>query len=219
MNLKKILAFTLAEVLLTMTIVGAIAAMTIPTLMAKRVQTERTAKLRKFYSRMTNAIDLMGMAGDSYKYISRPGTTASERYGWYLEHIDRYMGHKFLDSDNKRIYYADASSLSFSTADLYSSSASNIDNCPVVTYDTNGLKLPNTHGADRYTFLFCFDSEQRERVLGAKETFFGAYAGSAGIKPNTTEAEAITKCRDSSRNCTKLLQNNNWEYPANYPFK
>ena len=44
--MRKILAFTLAEVLLTMTIVGVVAAMTIPTLHYSRVKKEYTAKLK-----------------------------------------------------------------------------------------------------------------------------------------------------------------------------
>ena len=54
--MRKILAFTLAEVLLTMTIVGVVAAMTIPTLHYSRVKKEYTAKLKNFYSRMENYI-------------------------------------------------------------------------------------------------------------------------------------------------------------------
>ena len=43
--IKKALAFTLAEVLLTMTIIGIVAAMTIPTLHYQRVIYYKTKKL------------------------------------------------------------------------------------------------------------------------------------------------------------------------------
>ena len=42
--MRKLFAFTLAEVMLTMTIVGVVAAMTIPTLHYQRVKKEYSAK-------------------------------------------------------------------------------------------------------------------------------------------------------------------------------
>ncbi|MBR1753422.1 type II secretion system protein, partial [bacterium] len=47
--------FTLAEVLITLGIIGVVAALTIPTLMQKTDERETVAKLRKFYSAMQNA--------------------------------------------------------------------------------------------------------------------------------------------------------------------
>ena len=47
--------FTLAEVLITLGIIGAVAAMTIPNLIQSYKEKEYTAKLKKFYSVMENA--------------------------------------------------------------------------------------------------------------------------------------------------------------------
>lgn len=211
MKFKKILAFTLAEVLITMTIVGAIAAMTIPTLINKRVQTERSAKLRKFYSRMTNAIDLMGMNGQSFKYLQRPGTS-QVLYDWYIANLDRYMGHKFLDASAQMLYFADGSSLSLKGSAIY-------DNCWPVLYDTNGAKLPNSINADQYYFVFCYGPESRRKVLGDEGIFFGAYG--VEVTGATTDEKFIESCKTNVKNntCTRWLQNNNWEYPENYPLK
>ncbi len=49
-RLKKIIAFTLAEVLLTLTIIGVVAAMTVPTVMKTTGERERSAKIKKMYS-------------------------------------------------------------------------------------------------------------------------------------------------------------------------
>ena len=70
--IKKSLAFTLAEVLLTMTIIGVVAAMTIPTLHYQRVKKEYTTKLKNFYSRMDNAILDMETDYGSFRDLRKP---------------------------------------------------------------------------------------------------------------------------------------------------
>lgn len=49
---------TLAEVLITMAIIGVVCAMTIPTLMQKKFEQETTTKLKKAYSTLSNAYTL-----------------------------------------------------------------------------------------------------------------------------------------------------------------
>ena len=50
--------FTLAEVLITLGIIGVVAAMTIPSIVQKQNQKEATSRLKKFYSTMSQAIML-----------------------------------------------------------------------------------------------------------------------------------------------------------------
>src|SRR5574344_2924173 len=53
----KFLAFTLAEVLITLGIIGIVAAMTIPTLITRSQQNQVITHLQKFYSTLTNALN------------------------------------------------------------------------------------------------------------------------------------------------------------------
>lgn len=50
-------AFTLAEVLITLGIIGVVASITIPTLMQNKFEQETSAKLKKAYSTLSNAYD------------------------------------------------------------------------------------------------------------------------------------------------------------------
>lgn len=59
MKLKKITAFTLAETLVTLVIIGVIAAMTIPALKKNADQRELAAKLKKAFSTMSQATVLI----------------------------------------------------------------------------------------------------------------------------------------------------------------
>lgn len=52
-------AFTLAEVLITLGIIGAVAALTMPTLMQNKNNNEIQAKVKKIYSTLTN-VDING---------------------------------------------------------------------------------------------------------------------------------------------------------------
>lgn len=59
MNTKNLkVAFTLAEVLITLGIIGIVAAMTLPVLMGKYVERERITALKKTYSLLQQAFEI-----------------------------------------------------------------------------------------------------------------------------------------------------------------
>lgn len=209
--MSKKLAFTLAEVLITMTIVGVVAAMTIPTLHYQRTKREYTAKLKNFYSRMDNAILDMELEKGSFRDMIKPSSPRpANDYKWYMENIDPYLGHQFVDEDNKTVYYKDGSKLIFVCGDGCG--------CLDVDFDVNGDKSPNRTGFDRQRFLYCFDDSNRNGYFGSKDTFFGTY-GSGFTSTSTTRKSMIEKCAASPSWCTRLLQADQWEFKDDYPFK
>ncbi len=206
-------AFTLAEVLLTMTIVGVVAAMTIPTLHYNRVKKEYTAKLKNFYSRMENSILDMEMDKGSFRDMKLPADY-NAGYTWYMENIDSYMGHQYVtESDpvfkHPAVYFKDGSKLIFS----------HVGGCLDVNYDVNGDKSPNSQGYDIHRFLYCFTDANRNAWFGNKEIFFGTYG--SGLKDAGTKREdMINTCKTGSKSyCTRLLQNDQWEFKGDYPLK
>lgn len=202
--IKKSLAFTLAEVLITMTIIGVIAALTIPTLQYQRVKKEYTTKLKNFYSKMENAVLDMELEYGSFKDMKRP----DQGFDWYMKHIDPFVGHKMVKKDEKTVYYSDGSTLdTFSTG-----------GCLDVVYDVNGNSPPQKQGYDRHRFLFCFDDPNREVWFGNKDIFFGVY-GAGQITENTSRKTMITRCKTMADYCTRLLQNDQWEFKDDYPLK
>lgn len=204
--ISKKVAFTLAEVLITMTIVGTVAALTIPTLHYQRIKKEYTAKLKNFYSKMNNAILDMEMDKGSFRDMRLP--TQGNGYDWYIDNIDPYLGHSYVDSNNKKVYYKDGSTiLTFYTG-----------GCLDVDYDVNGDKSPNKAGYDRYRFLYCFTDADRTSWFGNKDIFFGTY-GSGLSGAGTTRNSMIQKCQNEPTWCTRLLQNDQWEFKSDYPFK
>lgn len=202
---KKTLAFTIAEILVAMSIVGVVAAMTIPTLHYNKTKKEYSVKLKNFYSRMQNAIEDMQVDKGSFKDMKKPDN-ADEGIAWYLDNIDPYMGHQFVKG--RKIYYKDGSSLDIVWAGA----------CLDVDYDVNGDKSPNRSGYDKYRFLYCFKPDLRSSWFGDTETFFGTY-GHGYVATSTTRAQMIDKCKANPPWCSRLLQVDNWEYKQDYPYK
>lgn len=212
--MQKKWAFTLAEVMITMTIVGVVAALTIPTLNYNRVKKEYSAKIKNFYSKMDNAVLDMQMDKGSYRDMFIPANAAAG-YQWYMENIDPYMGHQYVDAANRRIYYKDGSMLYIAGP----------GGCLDVHYDVNGDKPPNDTGYDRFLFLYCFTDVNRRAWFGNSEIFFGVY-GSGNVAQSVTREQMIRDCRDGRTGeagpgafCTRLLQNDQWEFKSDYPIK
>lgn len=143
MNKKS--GFTLAEVLVTLMIIGVIAAMTIPSLMQSTSQQEYKAAFKKAVSMMNQAVTL------TYALDGTDGTD--------------YTGEKFFDlmtqrlnvmsssSGDKSVYTADGMFFKASAAAIGApggAKACEISNgtlvsniCSVVQIDVNGMKGPN----------------------------------------------------------------------------
>ncbi len=71
-------AFTLAEVLITLTLIGVVAALSIPTLLSSSNATADVTSLKKFYSTLSNAVKLYEANEDSISSLfSGDGTPAA----------------------------------------------------------------------------------------------------------------------------------------------
>ena len=90
--MKKLLAFTLAETLIVMGIIGVVAALTIPNLNSSTADKEKVAKLQKVYSNLEDAIGRVeatyGPISEWYNSGSTDAenkTKVSERFGDFLK--------------------------------------------------------------------------------------------------------------------------------------
>ena len=179
--------FTLAEVLITLGIIGVVAAMTMPTLMNKTKNKELHTAFLKTYSEL-NQVAALFVADNG---ISVSEYSASDKYSKVFEY---YKGRKNLsgsmvsaDEDgifkpyytmntlNGKSYsggansqgrdssfFCDNSSFSSSaTGALYVLNdfpdANSRQNGPVICVDVNGKKKPNRYGIDYFMFIFTVD--------------------------------------------------------------
>lgn len=210
--MSKKLAFTLSEVLITMSLVGVVAALTIPSIHYSKTKKEYAAKIKNFYSRMNNAILDMEMDKGSFKNMYKP-SNQSKSYEWYINNIDPYYGHQFVKEEGRfnspEVFFKDGSSLYFPDDE---------EDCMTINYDINALKPPNKPGYDIHSFLFCFSNTTRGVSFGNEEIFFGPY--NKGVLTLETDRDNIKDyCSLTPSYCSKLLQYDQWEFKDDYPHK
>lgn len=208
-------AFTLAEVLITLGIIGIVAALTLPSLMAKYQKMVYVNQLKKSYSVVTNGFKKM-MADDGVdklsdtQYFSSCQQTTGDTYCPINDTIYKYFNIIEVKDpifDNQRqafyAYMADGSAIEF---DIFGRGG--IEG-PYNTYykacdtqtgwiyiDTNGDKAPNKIGYDRFGFALC-DSGYLGTGKNVLDLFASANGSNMGSELDTTlKQEIYNGCPD-----------------------
>ncbi|MCD7878426.1 MAG: type II secretion system GspH family protein [Candidatus Gastranaerophilales bacterium] len=88
--MKKILGFTLSDVLIALVIIGIIAAITVPMIMANFQEQERSSKIKKFYAAFSNAMLFVKSEG-GWEEIGLTNSTKSMQK-WY----ETYLGFRLI---------------------------------------------------------------------------------------------------------------------------
>lgn len=175
-NIKKKYAFTLAEVLITLGIIGIVAAMTIPTLMQKYYEKQTVNRLKETYAILTQAIKL---AGEEYGYPEEWGLTGrneesteivAEKILPFLK-VNIDCGLKLVNNDKcfskklRRLNHEGEStdisrepkyfiSLLNGTSVAIESAETQLNLYLYFLVDTNGVAPPNTFGKDLFEFSY-----------------------------------------------------------------
>lgn len=168
--------FTLAEVLITLVIIGVIAAITVPVVMANHKKTETAAKLKKFYSTLSNAVRLSEIESGNQSYewgVYREADGTGSHVGpsyicsdynsmktFYETYLLNHMSYVKVSkmSDNAKYFNQidiQFKDLSNNSAVVYLNDGSLFygDECPMsIVYDVNGEKGPNKMGRDLFQF-------------------------------------------------------------------
>ena len=202
-------AFTLAEVLITLGIIGVVAAMTMPALIANTKKSEISAKLKKFNTTMAQCVLLSEQDNGPAEEWSNPGEydtfDLDNFFKTYLAPYIKYSNAELKTENGAKHYYVyllDGGYFYFAKG-----------NCVDIVYDVNGSKKPNAHGRDIFRFLLC-GSKSPEWCDGRH--FCPMYSTSAH-----TREEKIQDCINGDRGsgCTGLLEYDGWEFKKDYPIR
>lgn len=209
-------AFTLAEVLITLGIIGVVAAMTLPTLINETQRKQDGVKIKKFYSVMQQAIIMSerdnGSAADWLQPAAirdEDGKIVDYNKAATLEIFNQYLA-PYIKTVQKQqntspmVTFADGSTIDMTKG-----------NCIDIIFDLNGSKQPNTFGRDQFDFLLC-DSNYNERYLG-KDKYFGPHS-QATLTQQGREA-ALQTCKTNPDTCGVLLLIDNFEFKKDYPHR
>ena len=175
-------AFTLAEVLITLGVIGVVAAMTMPVLIQKHQEQVTVNKVKKFYSIMSQAYLSVS---NEYGYPSEWGSTESNkdaatrfavRFKPYLR-ILKDCGYEegcFVNANYKHANGGNTINLlsnptrymmmlndGSSIAILSHASVNDI----IIYYDVNGMKAPNQFGRDMFQIADIGDNKLAPREL------------------------------------------------------
>lgn len=187
-------AFTLAEVLITLAVIGVVAALTLPNVLANFRERTYIASLQKAYNQMSNAIaqymavenldnlaqsDLRDSSGRDkflYKYFKVQKDCGSSMNGCFSNSyydVNRYTTYSFNypGDQNGWLMGGDYKCVVIDTGAGICLSTAQYDGTVKVTLDTNGSANPNINGRDFFQFFISADG----RVGSTNNT--GDYVG------------------------------------------
>ena len=207
-------AFTLAEVLITLGVIGVVAALTMPSLIAKYDKLRTVTKLKKFYSVMNQAVN---------KSIVQNGEVAdwdmpAETYPSTLEFYDKYLAEHLIitkkeqcNTNNLCVYFSDGTYMrlrgrSYGLAAYFYLKKPSVEvemtsrnGFPFVINRTANASLKDQW--EPYTPSSGWDG-QRESL------FSGGFACQGNNHVNT----------NINGNCAKIIQLDGWEIKDDYPW-
>ncbi|MBP3925353.1 type II secretion system protein [bacterium] len=188
MNIEdKKVAFTLAEVLITLGIIGIVAALTMPTLIQKHQERVTVSKVKKFYSIMSQ-VQLLAIKDHGYlDEWDMPDGVTSVSAVKFMSYFKPYLeiakdcgtssgclqngtikilnGNNWLNYDSASAYYKlilnDGTYmwLKASNGAYCASPDGALENvCGVIWVDVNGKNSPNTIGRDIFSFAITKNS-------------------------------------------------------------
>ena len=200
----------MAEVLITLGIIGIVAALTIPNLISSYKKKEYSTKLKRFYSTMQHAIQLSSIdnaSPASWEYPSGKPKDADEFWTKYFAPYFKTVTSTDIKGDWFYVYFMDGSHLR-----MHSGSALDI----IYAVGDSDIEHEDM-GVRTFYFLMYKDSGK-----------FTPYTWTGDIPKDDEEIstdmydrENLKKlCNDKSRNhCSQLLFLDNWEFKDDYPLK
>lgn len=211
---KKNCGFTLAEVLITLGIIGVVAALTIPTVLSKYREKVYLTQLKKMVSMVEKALERInvetGSIGDTFNncYQSSVSSKAECFNNILFEYGDidkNSVTTKYVHPAHYPLYFKDGSSLDMSTVNATATYT-------VFTFDVNGIKKPNKGGIDQFVVHYY-------PISGNCNVSFCSLMYRMGFKENE-RASIIANCKkNSTAACMQLIYNNGFEKPSDYPLK
>lgn len=225
-NKRNMFSFTLAEVLITLTVIGVVASLTVPLLANNHKRTEYAMKLKKFYTNMNVTFEKAeadyGVTSDKWVWHSN----GLDFFNSYLKEHVKYTKIETSSSNsapfhgqsvsNTRpvIYLDDGTRFRIGQHSSYTDAKSGrTKSYKYFEFDVNGDAPPNEYCRDIFRFTF-----PQRGYIDVDGTAYSTH-NEFGIWPtyyNYTRAELLELVRvgTSSRanSCTTLVKRDGWQF-------
>ena len=229
-------AFTLAEVLITLGIIGVVAAMTMPVLLANHRKTVAETRLAKFYSTMNQAVQRAEAdygdktQWDKYERLYEQDEDGNSKPITNIEYFNKYfapyiIANKiFTDNGTEQIivYFPDGSLAAFSAASItfYPNAK---DYYITENQISGGVRGSYEHrGTKSFTFLFApteNNANNKYHYQKGIEPYKWSWDGTENMLRNDSTFGCKQEVSNERAYCTALIQMNGWKIPKDYPLR
>ena len=207
-------AFTLAEVLITLGIIGIVAALTIPVLLSKYREKVYLTQLKKMVAMVERALERVnfetGSIGDTFMncYNKDVYSKASCFNNILFEYGDidkNSVITKYVHPAQSPLYFKDGSSLNMNTVNATATYT-------VFTFDVNGTKGPGKFGIDKFAVHYY-------PISGNCKVVYCPLMYQMSFK-ESNRSSIISSCKNGdTQACTRLIYQNGFEKPKDYPLR
>lgn len=210
---KKIFGFTLAEILITLGIIGVVAAMTIPTLMNNYAKNATVTKLQKAYTVLFQAVKRSeNDNGLPSQWTLGTNNNGTATLNWFNTYLAPYM--------------------KYTKSEIATNAAAN--DC-IQVYLNDGTIIKFFNNGDNQVHAFIYLNGLNHIILG-KDMFIYFIGGSSTVSNNkeirpydyplttvTSRTDWMTNTtygcnKTGGAQCSGLIMYDNWQIKSDYPY-
>lgn len=228
--------FTLAEVLITLGIIGVVAAITIPSIITNYKKKVTVNKVKKFYSIMSQATYSSIADNGSMEYWEGFTSThnGKELQYWFDKYLKPYLKttNEWIDIDEKSGYENFFVTLTDGSIVLFTNWAGNTPDIDKDTGEDKNHSIDNYNGLIHINYLTSSKALKKENRKNCVNTFtflfYSPLKKEYYFQPYTYQATTPEKYnRDfflkqikngNAQYCSALIMYDNWEIKKDYPF-
>ncbi len=216
-------AFTLAEVLVTLAVIGVVAAMTIPNLVQSYKKKVYSTELKYFYSMMSQAIKLSEIDNGNVETWEKEPEVLANNNGNILsdKQGNEPLTQKYFDKYIKPyIKYTETTVTGYNNTNrwnlgiiLANSSTVYMHNGGCMDFDILLDNKEPVYGQNVFKFVLC--NEQNKFQAYQEKTNFAPFCSEC----NPTREALLEMCKTYPTKCAALLMYDGWEFKDDYPYK
>ena len=213
--------FTLAEVLITLGIIGLVAALTLPVLVANYKKHVVETRLEHFYSTINQAVKF---AETDYGEVGQWEQFEKEyTYDDYVNWANKYLLPYMKTFKVENCACTNCACIYFSNGSMVIISRDLFEFYPVAN------KMDGIRGKDCFSFIFSssIDTKYYPKAFGKGiEPYVGSYYSNnsdylynSSVYGCNSQTSSCSRLENANKYCTRIIQENGWKIPKNYPLK